>query len=460
MKNFLILFLITLSTVCLGQSTVQLRGDTVKIWKNGGSAELIVQNGTKDSTNGVLTNVGNGRTTFLKFRTSQDSLFLGNVFIGLVGSKESIINFDYPPAYVIVNGDTTDINGRQWAIDYINDSINAKIAQVARDSAKFYNVGNTGVRIGQLYQDGFGVSRLIAGSDLSITKNLDSSITISLTSDFIVNQNLVKEAKSAWITRVRADSGRFDSYLNVIGNGTATQNMFRVQLINLNDAFKIRNNGTSLFGNNFQVYPISAATGVLQPSGTGIRFAGTSAADRGFTIHFASQNTRSTDSSVLSTSPAGNLLLNENFTVGSGNGMHAQLAILGTINQTLPNATGITQGILINQTITSAADYAAIRVINGTIKARSYQMTTAGDKLSIATGSNASIGTATLAAGTVTVNTTAVTASSIIIVSCNTPGGTQGFLSAPVASIVAGTSFTINSSSNTDTSTVNWWIIN
>lgn len=86
---------------------------------------------------------------------------------------------------------------------------------------------------------------------------------------------------------------------------------------------------------------------------------------------------------------------------------------------------------------------------------------TAGNKLSIATGANASMGTSVaMTAGTVTVSTTAVTASSKIFLSANTPGGTQGVLSAPTASIVAGTSFVINSSNAADTSTVNWLIIN
>lgn len=88
-------------------------------------------------------------------------------------------------------------------------------------------------------------------------------------------------------------------------------------------------------------------------------------------------------------------------------------------------------------------------------------LSTAGNKLSIATGANASIGTsAAMVAGTITVNTTAVTASSLIFLTVNTPGGTQGVLSAPSASIVAGTSFVINSSNAADTSTVNYWIIN
>ena len=73
---------------------------------------------------------------------------------------------------------------------------------------------------------------------------------------------------------------------------------------------------------------------------------------------------------------------------------------------------------------------------------------------------NAIAGSATLGAGnTVIVNTTSVTASSIIMLSYNTLGGTPGILS--VGTITAGTSFVINSnSSGTDTSTVNWWLVN
>lgn len=83
-----------------------------------------------------------------------------------------------------------------------------------------------------------------------------------------------------------------------------------------------------------------------------------------------------------------------------------------------------------------------------------------GTKLNIGTPANPSIGTATLVGGTVTVNTTSVATGSKIFVSRNTSSGTVGHLSVPDASIVNGTSFVINSSSGTDTSTVNWWIIN
>ena len=66
-------------------------------------------------------------------------------------------------------------------------------------------------------------------------------------------------------------------------------------------------------------------------------------------------------------------------------------------------------------------------------------------------------GRAVLVAGTVTVNTAEVFASDNIHLTQVVTGGTPGHLS--VGTIVAGTSFVINSSSGTDTSTVFWEIV-
>jgi hypothetical protein len=76
----------------------------------------------------------------------------------------------------------------------------------------------------------------------------------------------------------------------------------------------------------------------------------------------------------------------------------------------------------------------------------------AGAGLSIMEGPNAKQGTATLVAGTVTVLNTSVTVNSRIFLTSQVDGGTPGFLR--VSFRVAGTSFTIASSSTTDTSTV------
>jgi hypothetical protein len=80
----------------------------------------------------------------------------------------------------------------------------------------------------------------------------------------------------------------------------------------------------------------------------------------------------------------------------------------------------------------------------------------AGSGLKVAEGSNAKQGTAVLAAGTVTVANTSVTANSRIFLTSNADGGTPGFVR--VSARVAGTSFTITSSSGTDTSTIGYEI--
>lgn len=75
----------------------------------------------------------------------------------------------------------------------------------------------------------------------------------------------------------------------------------------------------------------------------------------------------------------------------------------------------------------------------------------------VATGAAAVAGRATLVAGTVTVNTTAVTANSIVLLTAQTTGAAPGTLR--VSARTAGTSFTITSTSGTDTSVVGWAIV-
>lgn len=87
-----------------------------------------------------------------------------------------------------------------------------------------------------------------------------------------------------------------------------------------------------------------------------------------------------------------------------------------------------------------------------------FTLGTAGGRLRLKEGAAAStMGRATLVAGTVVVATTSVTAASEIFLTCQTPGGTPGFLR--VSARTAGTSFTITSSSGTDTSVVGWMIV-
>lgn len=86
-----------------------------------------------------------------------------------------------------------------------------------------------------------------------------------------------------------------------------------------------------------------------------------------------------------------------------------------------------------------------------------FRIATIGRGLEVAEGSNAKMGLSTLVAGTVTVSTTAVAANSRIFLTAQSTGGTAGALRVSARS--AGTSFTITSTSGTDTSTVAWQIV-
>lgn len=98
------------------------------------------------------------------------------------------------------------------------------------------------------------------------------------------------------------------------------------------------------------------------------------------------------------------------------------------------------------------ADSGGNTLVGGDLK-----VTTVGKGLYIKEGSNATMGRSTLVAGTVTVSTTKVTANSEIYTSCQTVGGTPGFLRVSARS--AGTSFTILSSNLADTSVCSWLIL-
>lgn len=88
----------------------------------------------------------------------------------------------------------------------------------------------------------------------------------------------------------------------------------------------------------------------------------------------------------------------------------------------------------------------------------SGNLTAADVFASVADGSNERMGlSAAMTAGTVTVNNTLVTANSRIFLTPQGTGGTGGSVSVSARS--NGTSFTILSTSNTDTRTVAWLIL-
>jgi hypothetical protein len=132
-----------------------------------------------------------------------------------------------------------------------------------------------------------------------------------------------------------------------------------------------------------------------------------------------------------------------------------QITVTGsgsTLTWTLP-ASVIAPGS-VAATTTLTATLGNITATNGNLS-----LATAGNKIIIATGSNASVGTSSAMSGTpgvVTVATTACSATAKVFYSRATTGGTPGQVSITAQD---GTGFTLTSTGN-ETSTFNWWIIN
>lgn len=159
-------------------------------------------------------------------------------------------------------------------------------------------------------------------------------------------------------------------------------------------------------------------------------------------------------------------------TGGSGGALSptgGNISILGTANQITSTGSGSTITLSLPSAIvapgsvtatTSLVAGTSITSTLGNISAANGNvvLSTAGNKLVIATGTNASVGTsAAMTAGAITVATTASSGSAKIFYSRATTGGTPGDVSITAQS---GTGFTLTSTSNTETSTFNWWIIN
>jgi hypothetical protein len=98
--------------------------------------------------------------------------------------------------------------------------------------------------------------------------------------------------------------------------------------------------------------------------------------------------------------------------------------------------------------------------LNGTVNLLGQgdgSVTLAGRTVVPATGTGARMGTVVLVGGTATVNTTAIGAGSVVMLTTQAPGGTVG--TPYVSARTAGTSFAVTSTSASDTSTVGWRIL-
>lgn len=103
MKSILIVSIfLALACAVSAQSKVYIRGDSVYIQRDGGNGELILRNATRDTSNGVLINYGNGVTRFVRVRAINDSAIV-------IGSDTVVIKGGVKGGTAI---DTTSLSDR------------------------------------------------------------------------------------------------------------------------------------------------------------------------------------------------------------------------------------------------------------------------------------------------------------------------------------------------------------
>jgi hypothetical protein len=174
-----------------------------------------------------------------------------------------------------------------------------------------------------------------------------------------------------------------------------------------------------------------------------------------------------------STSLNGSTYINQNMYLTGNSFTFEQTGISNNLPQWRADATGVLFGNYLslpvrfvvgsaeNMRLFSTGNVSIATTTDGGEKlnvAGNINLTTAGNKLKAATGTNAAFGTATLSGGTVTVNTTAVSASSLILITVQETGTNNGRVK--VSARVASTSFTISSSDAGDNCVVAYQIIN
>lgn len=208
---------------------------------------------------------------------------------------------------------------------------------------------------------------------------------------------------------------------------------------------------------------ISTGGGIATNTTAGVLFGGAT------TISYRNFMNGNTSTTLGVSNSFANLILGKIDATTAASGTHAVGANLAVLIPTITTGTaGVTDfaTTYIQGAPTGGTNNWALYIAGaGNTKFTNGNLTlgTAGNKLFITEGTNASVGSTTLVSGTVTVTTSACTSSSRVFVQLTTAGGTLGAHYKVVAgsgSFVLTSVSTANATVTTDTSSLNWWILN
>lgn len=178
MKKLFTALALLIGLISYSQSTGYFRYDSIRFEKVGGNAELILLNGTRNVTGGVLTNLGNGRTGFVT-PSSSSTLFARTDARNNTGSaayfSNATKNFTLDSSHLLkFRADTTTIMGGntgfktllpEYAISIGDDiSGNATLHLYAPNSTAAFMLAKSGADVGitgggkiYLKPNGYGV---------------------------------------------------------------------------------------------------------------------------------------------------------------------------------------------------------------------------------------------------------------------------------------------------------------
>jgi hypothetical protein len=162
MKRFLFFLLFFISAIAgYSQSKVYIRGDSIYI-QGATNSELILFNGTRDSTRGVLYNKGGGRTAFRRSKVINDTTIT-------VGGDTIVIRGSSPTAS---NGLTKVVNDIQLGgpltqpttVSVGTQELSIVAANSTTSSTRF-NIDNTNALIGGRYEDFSSINNVYINPD-------------------------------------------------------------------------------------------------------------------------------------------------------------------------------------------------------------------------------------------------------------------------------------------------------
>lgn len=206
MRLLLFVLLLGLTASSFAQSVIPIRADTVKIYKNGGYANLILRDITKDSTGGLATNIGNGLMRFIKpYKLDDTTLVIGGVSFSvgtgsaglstgevqqMIDDAIAVLDNAFDDSTIIGDGSGSDkrrVNLSLIPTRETTDSLADRVDSIVLNWPLGANTGKTTVSnisttgdtlVVRVNDSLFNVKRLIAGANVTFTVS-GSSITIN-----------------------------------------------------------------------------------------------------------------------------------------------------------------------------------------------------------------------------------------------------------------------------------------